>query len=864
MAAVSVAFDGTRIDAADAVGNWDNLDTNQSAGLNNDLKYQGTGSISQKVGTKVDGIEYEAASAVNFSTTQRVILFKDLVTTIGILGNLGIAAQNNVQGMNNRIGSAQGDHWKYYIHSKDTYPPSRSWLIIPINPDIAAWRDQVVGTPVITAIDYYAIEAMMSTTARDDNVACDALDYLTVGTGLSLTGGDGADPAGDFDSYLDTDEGIDTNRWGIMSSRGVVKYCTAVLCIGTDVATVFQSITQVVIFEPGLTGPGSTGLAISIGNATNDIDLTNCTLTGAGRPGLKKFLDNISSVDAANDELDITAHGFQTGDPVLYDSVATVIGGLTDATVYYVKKITDDAIALTDTRWAALEGDTRLVLASAAAFSLGGEITGDGVGGNNGVGRVVAINSNDVTVLTISGAWVASNGVDNSDPFSQAATTISSIESANGGIGVSAAATRENHSLTVQPDTRPDCSVLIAITLASSTGFVVGGPITGDGDNGNTGVGVVRRINGNVVLVETLGGAWVATNGVDNADPFVADQTTISSIVSSGAFDTAGGTFDNFRRFSLFTGVNLASILLSPGKILLNGGTLDGCSVSLQTTEEGEALIEADTLANIKNNIFVSSLSAGNDGHVVELLATGTFAFDGNTLSGYWTPAMNGWNFHTITGVDAATEVITTDAAHGFADGDAAYYNNGGGSDTVGLTNLAKYYVNVITTTTLSLHLTRASAIADVARVNLSDGALGQTHSLFSSKAAIYNNSGGSVTVNVGGGGTSPAYRNGSGATTTIVNSVALKVTVTNQAGNPLLGVNVRYEESDGTLIAQGATNASGIFTFNEDVVNLPHTNARIDVRRKDFEDKFQTLTIPTTGFDLPISLDPDTDVDLP
>lgn len=46
-----------------------------------------------------------------------------------------------------------------------------------------------------------------------------------------------------------------------------------------------------------------------------------------------------------------------------------------------------------------------------------------------------------------------------------------------------------------------------------------------------------------------------------------------------------------------------------------------------------------------------------------------------------------------------------------------------------------------------------------------------------STDAAIYNNSGGAVTLNIGGGGSTPTVRNGAGASTTVNNSVTLTLT---------------------------------------------------------------------------------------
>lgn len=100
--------------------------------------------------------------------------------------------------------------------------------------------------------------------------------------------------------------------------------------------------------------------------------------------------------------------------------------------------------------------------------------------------------------------------------------------------------------------------------------------------------------------------------------------------------------------------------------------------------------------------------------------------------------------------------------------------------------------------------------------------------------------------------------------TITVVATAPLKVTVTNHVGNVQQGINVRYEESDGTLISQGSTDASGIFEFDEDLANLPHNNAKIIARQKAFEDFESILNMGTGGFDIPLTLQPDTDVNLP
>lgn len=104
------------------------------------------------------------------------------------------------------------------------------------------------------------------------------------------------------------------------------------------------------------------------------------------------------------------------------------------------------------------------------------------------------------------------------------------------------------------------------------------------------------------------------------------------------------------------------------------------------------------------------------------------------------------------TGINATTEVITTDTVHGFNTGDGVYYGTDGGVATIGLTNGNLYYINVLSAYTLSLHLTRQNAIDDASRVDLTvSGA--ETHALtLIADPYLYIN-GDTIAVNAGGTG---------------------------------------------------------------------------------------------------------------
>jgi hypothetical protein len=241
---------------------------------------------------------------------------------------------------------------------------------------------------------------------------------------------------------------------------------------------------------------------------------------------------------------------------------------------------------------------------------------------------------------------------------------------------------------------------------------------------------------------------------------------------TSGLFDTDACTLDGFRIINLTSACTLnGGFVINSGNLNISDGELTGVAVAAPTLEEGNAFLDPlTTIADIVGCDF----TAGDEGHAIRLTSSAgsPFTSDANKYTDYWAPTTDGWNFHTQTGVDDSGEVITTDANHGFIDGEAVYYNNEGGTDTIGLTDEAKYYVNYITDTTLSIHLTKAAAVADSSRIDLTDGATGEIHSLYSGRATLFNDSGGSVTINIANSGDAPSIRNGTDSSTTVSSPV--------------------------------------------------------------------------------------------
>ena len=249
-----------------------------------------------------------------------------------------------------------------------------------------------------------------------------------------------------------------------------------------------------------------------------------------------------------------------------------------------------------------------------------------------------------------------------------------------------------------------------------------------------------------------------------------ATRPDITVVGTSGTFDAIACTFLECRNITLTSAAELdGCVLLACSNLTMAQGLITDCQIIDPLVAEGVAFCVTPDLGDISGCSFEFS----EEGHAIEITAAGTYSFVGNTFTGYGPSKAS---FNASSGVDGGTEVITTDAAHGFSDGDPVYYGDEGGTPIGGLTDGDRYYVNSITSTTLSLHVTRADAVADANRVNLTAGS-SETHYLYSGRSAILNSSGGLVTINVSGGGDSPSVRNTPGSTTVVSNPVTHTVT---------------------------------------------------------------------------------------
>ena len=360
------------------------------------------------------------------------------------------------------------------------------------------------------------------------------------------------------------------------------------------------------------------------------------------------------------------------------------------------------------------------------------------------------------------------------------------------------------------------------------------------------GLGTVRIGDATLTEFTSAGESYTWTNSRTPAgfNRLHIDLQTTGTVVSitRGSLDSVGeavwlvGAISTDTRVDLFVEATTGTLALVDTSFtnfrnvtLTSAATVTGCTLDLYDITMSTATVSDTTITTtaIDGTAACNDLSFGDQtaiswakgsrtptttdpgtGHAIEVTTTGAKSATSLSFADY--PAVS--TFDTITGINAGTDVLTTDAVHGLVDGERVYLNANGGTDTVGLTaHTTAYFVNVPTTTTMTLHTTLALGIAGTSPVNLSVGATGEVQWLEPGSAAVYNSSGGAVTWNVTGG-SSPSVRNSAGSTTTVVSSVPVQVVVLDKNNDPIgTAQTSMFLTADNSEVLNLDTNGSGV-----------------------------------------------------
>ena len=358
--------------------------------------------------------------------------------------------------------------------------------------------------------------------------------------------------------------------------------------------------------------------------------------------------------------------------------------------------------------------------------------------------------------------------------------------------------------------------------------------------------------------------------------PITVPNITFTS--SSGVAALNTWTIVGFGTFTGTSGVTVTGGVFVNGQAWdLGDMEVDSATFVTPNVQYGEAFMEGTPthFDSTARGVHDCSFESGGQGHAIEITGTAAdIAYDGNTHTGYsnWDEDNTGGiSFDTETDVTGGATDTVTYTGHGISTGEAVFYNDEGGTETIGLTDGDMYFVRAVDADTLAFYLTERAANDDANRIDLtaSGGGSGETHKIYSANAAVFNNTGGSLNLNIGTPGDGPSVRNGIGASTTVNNTVTVSILVQDSDLTPIENAQTWVAEgtdfeNPGTVLSNADTNASGISSFSYDY----STDQAIQVKvRKSstgstrYVDFRTTGTIEAAGFSLTVTLAEDPNV---
>jgi len=285
MTVVSISAQNARLDDAEANTDWGSIGGGAGGALETDFKYQGSNCFARKGATAQrgiflsDNVDSDLSGAGSFET----VMFKFICTTPGLLDLLSVPGMRLEVGSGSTTASPSTNFHFYDVQGSDVYPVDKSWLVLPIDPNIASHRTGTTGTPGLTVVDYYALRFDQTAVSKSPNQALDAVD---IGAGLTLTGGDGADPDGVWQDFADHDFGTAANRFGYVREVDGAPNVFLVfgqLVIGTATVAVFLDNTgATLVFPDGLFAAGFSGITVDLQTAATDVDFVDSSFFGKG------------------------------------------------------------------------------------------------------------------------------------------------------------------------------------------------------------------------------------------------------------------------------------------------------------------------------------------------------------------------------------------------------------------------------------------------------------------------------------------------------------------------------------------------------------------------------------------------------
>ncbi len=471
-----------------------------------------------------------------------------------------------------------------------------------------------------------------------------------------------------------------------------------------------------------------------------DATTIKLAMTKEAALAVPRTFDPMPTVNSASDTINFgRAHGFTTGQPVRYlNGGGTSIGGLTNGTIYYAIKLDATTIQLAASQADALAGtpvfiDLNSDAATGTAHSFYAEtvfdpagavnstndtinlgfehrlVTGQAVLYRNGGGTSIG-NLTDGTVYYVRVVDATTIQLAASQADAEAATPV--IIDLNGSV-----ATGTAHSLNADLFIDP----VAQVNAATDTIDLGVAPVFNNGDpvlyRTNGGAPISGLTNNTIYFVRVVGPTSIKL-ALTQADA----QTLPPTFDPASAVKSGAETIDLGYAHGLLTG---QAVTYRNGGGSSISGLTDGVTyyaVVVNGTTIKLAATHADAVAAIPVIINLNGAVATGSAHSV---AVEGIELDGSAASG--THSLKALQqIDPTLGVNSANDSINFGFDHGFSDGDAVTYRNGGGTSIGGLTNGVTYYVRVVNATTILLTATPAGGVIDL------DGSVGSgtAHSL--------------------------------------------------------------------------------------------------------------------------------------
>jgi len=753
---VTVTFDGTRVNGA-GDGNATTGFTAWGATVTAEPDYYYTNGycISAQVKTAEVGFYCTGGSTVDFSSPVRVWLAKFIQTNYTAIDGLGLQLF---------LGNDTTNHWRYEIYTAATYPAAGGFQIVPIDPNVAGYYTQTVGSPSLTSIDFYGIKSDANATAKAPNLGMDAVDYITAGTGLSLTG-----TSGSFTDFVTFDEGTTTNRYGIITSREGVYYLSGVITIGSAATSaVFTDENRTIVFPDGRFNTGFCGIDLDLTQSATSVSITSCTFVGRGRRGYGDF-DTTQDVNGTT-EIITTAqvHNFTTGDAATYSkNGGSGAIGLTDATVYYINAISTTTLYVYDTKANAIVGSAtgrQNLTATSAANSERHLLTRTsesrpdigitGTGSTSGAtfdacafinfnalvlnSKVTITDSSFNSCQTLTQATAVITGCTFDTPplamgtafltcNDPAKITLSNFTSGSFGHALELTTATAGNSYTFSGNTftgygpvaidfhtTTDVNATTDVVTQTAHGYATGDAIRYMKHGGSVNMGLTDNTTYYVraVTVDTLGFYDSEYEAVNNSGQIALTSTGSEThyiySMNAAIYNNSGGAVT-------INVTNSGTYPLSVRNSSASSTTVSSSvSVTVAIKDTAGAAIPGVEVAIFQDNAARTVVLASTATNASGEVSTSVAASLGAIIIRARQSTIKASFLTNSSGIDDATDVITTlGTAHNLDDGVAVVYSKNGGTQNINLTAGNTYYVNKLTATTLSLHPTIADAFAN-------------------------------------------------------------------------------------------------------------------------------------------------------